>query len=101
MTVDNMNKDGGDGSLYTNLFSNTGSNYQWLASRCVYLSSSCVFFSMSYVERNTINANQLYQSYDNTKLYGNTLRPVVTIDLNSVKLEGEGTEQNPYTIVKR
>jgi len=62
MASDNMNRDGGDGSLYTSLFSHTRGNYQWLASRCVYLGSSDANFYVFYVYSSSVSARNLYYS---------------------------------------
>jgi len=101
MTADNMNKSGEDGNLYTSLFSHKSNTYQWLASRCVYYDSSHVYFHVFNVYRSGIGAGVLYNSYDSANDYCCVLRPVVTIDLKTVKLEGEGTADSPYTITKR
>jgi len=103
MSADNMNKDGEDGNLYTSLFSHTGSSnvYQWLASRCASVGSSYAEYYVFYVHIGSVTSSYLYDSYNNMHNFGYALRPLVTLDLKNVKLEGEGTVDNPYTIIKR
>jgi len=101
MGADNMNKEGGDGSAYTNLFSS--SNTSWLASRCAICNSSYANFRLFYVSSSRVNAYALYGSDDSANLYGLAVRPVVTINLKSVQIggSGEGTANDTYTITKK
>lgn len=99
MTEANMNKNEGNGSLYTSLFSS--SNTSWLASRCVEVSSIYSYFRVFSESNNNINAGWLYGSNDSMSTPRGALRPIITIDLNSVIIEGEGTTDSPYTITKK
>jgi len=100
MTEDNMNKEVGKGKLYTTLFSNLNGN-QWLASRCVTIGNSYAEFYIFATAGSQVTQFYLYNTDNSMRQDYCTLRPIVTIDLKNVKLEGEGSNDSPYTITKR
>jgi len=99
MTAENMNKNGGDGALYTKLFHSLGN--VWLASHCVSINNSYATFCIFRIGQTSIYPYDLYRSDDHAVCRGYQLYPVVTIDLRTVKIEGEGTKSSSYTITKR
>ncbi len=64
----------------------TNQTYYWVASRCVYFSSSSAVFNVFYVFSGAVNAYDLFYSGDSR--YGgiSSVRPVVSIDLQSVAI---------------
>ena len=78
------------------------SGYVWLASRRMGANSVYSGFNVSYVDSDgNVSNNQLFREYSdgsadsNSRKYG--VRPVVSL-ASVLKIEGEGTEGNPWKI---
>ena len=74
-------------------------SYYWLASRCVDCYSSDAYFGLRRVDFADLNGDYLFYSSDSTYIYGNSLRPVVSLGSNiSIEKVDNTSDTNTYQI---